>query len=117
MNTFVNLTKANDPFPRKINAHMDSHKKYFYAISRIHGPLRPVHKKIANGPLQKTHPKLSTLIYSWSLVSKGSIPTDSTTYGWKIIEKNSRNFQKAKLEFAGCWQLFTLYLYHIKYYK
>ena len=44
--------------------------------------------------------------YSLS-VSRGSPSTESTNLGSQIFEKNSRNFQKAKLEFVMLQQLFT----------
>ena len=35
-----------------------------------------------------------------SSISVGFTSANSTNYGLKIVEKNYRNFQKAKLEFA-----------------
>ena len=35
----------------------------------------------------------------------------------KVLFKKSRKFQKAKLEFATCQQLFTYHLHYIRYYK
>ena len=46
--------------------------------------------------------------YSWPSVSMGSTSADSTNWGSKILGKKSRKLQKAELEFAACWQIFTL---------
>ena len=43
----------------------------------------------------------------------GSVATDSTNYGWKRLEKNSRKFQKAKREFPTDWQVLTRHLHRI----
>lgn len=48
------------------------------------------------------------LLYNPRSVSVGSATAYSTSVGQKIFKKrNFRKFQKTKLEFMGCWQLFT----------
>ena len=55
----------------------------------------------------KLMPKSFNTKYSWSSISLGSASTDSTNNGskWFKMRKNSRKFQKAKLELATYWQL------------
>ena len=46
--------------------------------------------------------------YGWPSVSVGATFMDSMNCGLKIFRKNnSRKFQKAKIEYAAHWQLFT----------
>ena len=54
--------------------------------------------------------------YTWPSVPTGSTSTDSTNWRLKIIGKKFRKFQKAKLEFAANWQLFTVWHLHCIYY-
>ena len=49
--------------------------------------------------------------YCWPSMSAGSTSMDSMSCGLKIVRKNnSRKFQKAKIEYAAHWQLFTQHL-------
>lgn len=54
-----------------------------------------------------SHSNLRVFQYSWPFVSTGFASADSTNHGLKLLKENSRHFQKNKLEFAACWQLFT----------
>ena len=62
--------------------------------------------------------KEEDLRYSFPSISMGSASTGSANHRSKIFgKKNSRNFQRAELEFAVCQQLFTWLLHCIRYCK
>ena len=53
-------------------------------------------------------------VHVYTVSSLCSTSSVSTNYGWKIAKKKNPEFQKAKLEFAAYWQLFTKHLHCIR---
>ena len=97
---------------------LSTHTILFFSINTLLASLLSIFVEIlfckvkGPGPLSLTlvlwlgSGVFTTVTQPQSLAGRPRLPKIISTTNWKYSEKNSRKFQKAKLEFALPWQLF-----------